>query len=250
MAFNPVNQLETALVAATHNPGSRADFYRALTAADLFIISENPRPGAEGTIVADAKMQVKIQLVEVAGKPHVPIFSSKERISAIVKAEVPFISMNGRAAFNMLRGADVVMNPGAEYGKVFTTSEIESILNGTIFAAMDPQAVAGQKVMLSQPTEYPDHIVEAMRELFPRFELLKRAYLARADFPQSEQPPHIFIGVETTGNWQELIKDAALVAQSVVRPGEVIDLIQINHRPDDGVSAYMRSATPFYERPE
>jgi SseB protein C-terminal domain/SseB protein N-terminal domain len=248
MAFKPVNHLETCLVAATHNPASRSDFYRALIATDLLIISENPGPAMEGEAVPRGKMQVKIQLVEVAGKPHVPIFSSKQRISAIVKTEVPFIAMNGRALFSMVRGADVVMNPGAEYGKVFTAAEIESILDETIFAATDPQIAAGKKVLLSQPAEYPTHIAEAMRGFFPKFAEVTRAYLAQADFQQSGQPPHILIGVETTGNWQELLSQAAAVAQTIVRAGDVIDLIQMNERPDDGVSAYFRLTMPIYER--
>jgi hypothetical protein len=247
MAFTPVNQLETSLVAATHNPASRADFYRAVTAADLFIISESPKP-ADGSFVADEKTQLKIQLVEVEGKPHVPVFSSKERISAIVKAEVPFIAMNGRAAFTMLRAADVVMNPGSEYGKIFKPEEIESILNGRIFETIAPPNVVGQKVMLAQPSEFPNHVVEPIRQFFATMEHITRAYLARAVFQQSPEQPHIFIGIETTGNWEELLKQASPIVQPVVRSGEIVDLIRMSQRPDDGVSTYFRSTPPIYER--
>jgi type III secretion system (T3SS) SseB-like protein len=247
MAFTPNNDLEKHLVAATHNPAARADFYRALTAAEVFIISETPKPGADGTIVADGKMQVKIQLVDVAGKPHVPIFSSKERISAIVKTEVPFIAMNGRAALLMLREADVVMNPGAEYGKLFTKEEIASILDGTVFAMGATQNVAGQKVLLSQPKDYPNHIADALRQFFPKSAQVKRVYLAQAQFQQLGHGPHTLIGVDMTGDWRAVVSEAGAVAQSVARPGEVIDFMQISDRPDDDVSKYLRSTTPMYE---
>jgi len=56
------------------------------------------------------------------------------------------------------------------------------------------------------------------------------------------------IGIDMSGDWKTLVGDAGLIAQSVARPGEVIDFIQISDSPDDGVSTYMRSTTPFYQR--
>ena len=250
MAFKPNNDLEKHLVAATHNPGARADFYRALTAADVLIISETPKPGADGAIVADGKMQLKIQLVDVAGKQHVPIFSSKQRIAAIVKAEVPYIAMNGRAALTMMRGADVVMNPGAEYGKLFTKEEIASILDGTVFAMGPTQSFPGQKVLLSQPKDYPNHIADALRQFFPKFAQVRRAYLCQAQFQQTGQGPHTLIGVEMVGDWKAVVSQAGAVVQSVAKPGEVIDFIQITDRPDDQLSKYLRSTKPICARAE
>jgi hypothetical protein len=250
MAFKPNNDLEKHLVAATHNPGARADFYRALNAAEIFIISDASKPGANGAAVVDGKREVKIQLVDVAGKPHVPIFSSKERISTIVKAEVPYIAMNGRALLTMLRGTNVVMNPGAEYGKLFTKEEIASILDGTVFAMGPTQSFPGQKVLLSQPKVYPKHVADALRQFFPKFAQVRRVYLCQAQFQQTGQSPHTLIGVEMVGDWKAVVSQAGAVVQSVARPGEVIDFIQITDRPEDELSKYLRSTKPICARAE
>ena len=51
-----------------------------------------------------------------------------------------------------------------------------------------------------------------------------------------------------TGDWKTLVGEAGLIVKSVVRPGEIIDFLQINDKSDDGVSGYLRTTKPFYQR--
>ena len=133
---------------------------------------------------------MQVQLIEVQGKSHVPIFTSKERVAALVKTETPFMAMNGGALFTMLRGADLVMNPGSEFGKLFIPSEVEAILDGSILQLGPTQNLGGQQVLLSQPTEYPRHITDALAALFSKHPQVRSAYLAQAMFGKLDQTPH------------------------------------------------------------
>lgn len=248
MAFKPSNEIEKLLVAATTDPAARPQFYRALTEHDLLVIGEGEKPAKDKTIVADDKTQVKIQLIEVQGKPHVPIFTSKERVAVVVKAESPYLAMNGRALFTMLKGSGVVMNPGSEFGKLFTPAEIDSILDGSILRLGPTQNVGGQQVLLSQPKDYPRHITDALIPLLHNYPQINAAYLAQAVFSKLDPAPHTMIAIEMTGDWKAVINEIGPVAQTVARPGEIIDFMQMSDRPDEGVSKYMRSVEPFYRR--
>jgi hypothetical protein len=195
MAFTPVNEIERLLLAATRDPASRPDFYRALTEHDLLVVGEAEKPAAGGSSGSEENTPVRVQMIEVQGKPHVPIFTSKERVAAVVKGETPYIAMNGRALFTMVRGSDLVMNPGSEYGKLFVKAEVEAILDGTILQMGPTQNVGGQQVLLSQPKDYPRHITDALARFFPRQSEISAAYLAQASFPKLGQTPNTFIGI-------------------------------------------------------
>lgn len=246
MAFKPSNEIERLLVAATTDPTARSQFYRALTENDLLVIGEGHKPAKDETLVADETTQVKIQLIEVQGTPHVPIFTSKERIAAIVKAESPYLAMNGRALFTMLKGSDLVMNPGSDFGKLFTPAEVDWILDGSILRLGPTQNVGGQQVLLSQPKEYPRHITDALSPLLQKHSDVNAAYLAQGVFSGTDAVPHTLIAIDTTGDWKSLIAEIGPIAQTIAQPGEIIDFMQLSERADEGVSRYMRSTEPFY----
>ena len=140
------------------------------------------------------------------------------------------------------------MNPGSEYGKLFIKAEVEAILDGSILRMGPMQKVGGQQVLLSQPKDYPRHIADALLGFFPKQPQVKAAYLAQAVFAKADPSPHTMIGIDMTGNWRSLVSEAGLIAQAVARPGEIIDFMQISDDPDEGVSKYMQSTTPFFTR--
>jgi hypothetical protein len=148
----------------------------------------------------------------------------------------------------MLRGADLVMNPGSEYGKLFIPSEVEAILDGSILQLGPTQNLGGQQVLLSQPAEYPRHITDALSQFFSKQPQVRAAFLAQAVFAKVDQTPHSMIGIDMAGDCKSLVGEAGLIVKSVARPGDIIDFMQMSDKADDGVSGYLRSTTPFYQR--
>src|SRR4051794_26774993 len=100
MAFAPVNELERLLFAAATDPAARPAFYRAIVQHELFVITEGRKPEREQRYALDADLPLQIRMIELDGKLHAPIFSSVERISAVVPKEVGFIAMKGDAALS------------------------------------------------------------------------------------------------------------------------------------------------------
>jgi hypothetical protein len=161
MAFTPVNELERLLIAAATDAAARPNFYRALLDHELLVITEGQKSAAPGVRTLGEGESIRIRLLEIQGKLHAPVFSSSERIAAVVSEEVGFLAMKGSAVLQMLRGKDVILNPGSDYGKLFPPQEIEAMLDGSIFGSKKLD-VGGQKILLGQPKEYPHRLVDSL----------------------------------------------------------------------------------------
>jgi hypothetical protein len=249
MAFTPVNELERLLVAAATDVAARPAFYRGLVQYELFVISEGQKPKFERRFAADDNTLLQIRMIDIGGKPHAPIFTSGERISAVVPGEVGFIAIKGDALLAMLRGKDLVLNPGAEYGKVFTAPEVESIVDGSMFNPQEMRDVGGKQILLGQPKDFPHHITDALSRLFARSREVKAAYLAHAFVAGIDQMAHTLIGVEMAGDCQKVVEEAGIVVREVAKPGEIVDFVVLRPHATDTVGEYMKQqTTPFYLR--
>ena len=249
MTFTPINEIERLLIAAATDPAARPAFYRGLRQHELFVITEGRKPEREQRVLAGENTSLQIRMIEVDGKLHAPIFTSVERISAVVLKEVGFVAMKGDAVFTMLRGKDIVMNPGAEYGKIFTVHEVESIVDASIFHPQETRDVGGKKRLLGQPKDYPRHITDALNRFFARSRDVKAAYLAHQFIPDMDQSPHTLIGVEISGDWRKVIEGAGIVVRKVAKPGEIVDFVRLRPGTADTIGNYMRrQTTPFYAR--
>jgi SseB protein N-terminal domain len=134
--FTPQNDLEAALVAASRDPAAHLAFYRVLVESRLFVIDRSPPSERPVNGVLAVGRQVSLDQFELDGIPHVPVFSSAERIRQVNAEEVRFLAMGAKDFFELVRGAHVVLNPGLDFGKQFLPEEVEGILDGSIFAGV------------------------------------------------------------------------------------------------------------------
>ncbi|HVU05647.1 MAG TPA: SseB family protein [Polyangiaceae bacterium] len=135
-SFEPENSLEQVLVAAATERDARATFYRVLLSAPLFVLEEtdggDPTEEPSGGVL-EVGSTLRIRHVELDGIQHVPVFSSMTRLLATIREPQRYVSLIGRDLFEIVRGSPVILNFGAEYGKQFLPSEIEAMLDGSIF---------------------------------------------------------------------------------------------------------------------
>lgn len=264
MAFTPTNELERLLVAASTNEAARPAFLEALVELELFLIKQGPPPEKPEVHVAGENTMVELALIEIKGKVYVPVFTSVERISAIVPANVAYVSAKGRDVLTMLKGQEVVMNPGAEYGKFFTPSEIEALLKGNAVARDDVKKVTATEPAatkpalaqpalaqpaLGQPAELPRHLTQPLMHLFARQPKVNAAYLAQIFVAGSNEPPHTLIGLDITGDWTDIRQAADEAVRAAAKIGEKVDIIRV--WPEDRnepIADYMlRETQPFYQ---
>jgi hypothetical protein len=250
MDFVPQNELEAALVAAAKDPTARPRFYQILSKSDLLVIDESPGPpAARGHHVIEAGRSLQLRQLDVGGFPHVPVFTSSARISAIVKTEVRFLAMNAKALFEIVGTSHVILNPGSQFGKQLTPNEMAQVVDGSIFAPPSTEIVAeARQVFMGQPANYPTHVTTALTAFFKTKKEVGAAYLAHVLDPKFGPEPHTMIGVDIDAgaNFDRLMGEAAIVLDGVARDGEAIDFIRIT---DGGVSDYMTKETkPFFRR--
>lgn len=249
MPFTPVNTLEQLLMSAGTDPAARPAFYRALPEHELFVVTEGPVPERKQSIVLEENTPLQVRLLDLDGTLHAPVFTSVERISTVAPFELGYVAMAGRAVLTMLRGKPLVMNPGSEYGKIFTPEEVDSILDGSIFDPQERPDVGGKQILLGQPKDYPHHVTEPLRRLLATRREVKAAYLAHAFIADMDKDPHTLIGLDVFGDWQRVIEEVGVVVREVVKPGEIVDLVRLSPNANDTIGRYLQQqTTPFYRR--
>jgi len=212
----------------------------------LFVIVDGETPERPKTLVGN---EVKVRTVDVDGVPHVPIFTTQERLSALIEQRVGYIALKGRQVLEAFRGNHFVINPGSPFGKYLHKDEVERILSGSLFKPEEIAVQAGTKLLLGQPAAFPQHIADALCSFFARSRDVKTAFLAIAIVADSNDAPHTIVGLEVDGDWNKVIGDAALVASTVAKSGEIIDFVRVERSALDSVGLFLvEQTTPFYRR--
>jgi len=240
--------LETALRLAINDPGCRPDFYKMLLEAKVFIIQHTEHPG-EGKSIAEAGESIAIQhWTRDDETPVIPFFSSLEALQRAVTEEVTYMELPARELFEITKGADLVLNPFG-YGKEFFAYEIESLLLDGVNRAEEQRTMEKSAgVLLGQPAEYPQKMVNALVSLFSRRDNVKAAYLVMMFDPSHDDKSHLVVGIDADNAIESIIHEAGTVAADTSPDGQSVDLYRIDLN-DDGLSQhFIHKVTPFYTR--
>lgn len=241
--FTPTNELERLLLAAACDPAAGAPFYEALPEHELLIITHGRKPESTQQ-VSLVNEPIEIRMLEYDGDQFAPVFSSVQRISEVVPEDAGYLAMKGRDLLVMLRGKNLILNPGAGVGRTFGHQEVEALLNGSMFSPQSSAEIGGPGTELGQPREYPQPLVDAVSKLLGKRREVNAAYLAESSIPGSNQPPRLLIGLDVSGSAEGIIEEA----RGVVPAGLIVDFVALTHNADDVVSAYLRKQTPFHKR--
>jgi hypothetical protein len=130
MSFEPENPLEEALMRANRNPMSRREFHRLLIESDLIVIGriegreDSPAPTP---LMPGEKLQVAS--FQENGRRYVPVFTSMTRLQAYLEKTAGYVTLNGRTLLEATRGATLLVNLRAEFGRELTPEEIDALLD-------------------------------------------------------------------------------------------------------------------------
>ncbi|MCG8709439.1 enhanced serine sensitivity protein SseB [Brenneria sp. 4F2] len=250
MDFSPQNKLEELLVLAATEPAHRPAFFNELMDARIFILGQSDAliEGEKATL--DAGGDVQIQHWEKAdGSSVIPFFSSLEALQMAVTKEASFLALPAHSLFELTLGATLFLNPNLPYGKEFLPQEVEHMLSGEGHGFVQQRVVEEDtEVLLSQPAEMPEQMIDSLTQLFTQHRHVRRAFLAQIH-EAGEPAPHLLIGLDVDSDEvEEVIRAAGSVASDTLSDDRPIDLCLVKEG-ESGVSHYMmKHTTPFYER--
>lgn len=143
----------------------------------------------------------------------------------------------------------MVLNPGSDYGVGFPKEEIQQIIDGTIGQPSEIYRVeTDTEVMIGQSSNYPNDLVKSLTHFFHATKSVNRAYLAHYFDPAKDEKPHTLVGIEITGDWDDVINKVGLVCRGIEIPDTPLDFVQITGQ--GGFRDYFlgNECKPFYKR--
>jgi hypothetical protein len=227
------------LMEGKRDPEKRPSFYRLLWESDLYVTGR-------------VEEEVLLSFYEVEGRKVLPIFSSLKLMEQVMPEGQPYVVIEGKHLFpNVPSEVTPILNPATNVGKEFLPEEIEALCKGVLFQELQPKRVeAGQQIVLGQPTEYPQKLVQALIRYFESNGSVENAYLAQIYLPDSDEPPHPVIGIQLKAGsvpFVEALTDLEKVVRAEVGDEVIVDFFEIRLDQPNGVTKYMVEETkPFY----
>jgi hypothetical protein len=247
------NELERLLKLAVAQPAHRPAFFRQLLESTVYILGDSQQVQLQGEVILNAETPVNIQhWKKQDGSSVIPFFSSLKTLQNAVEDQQPFIAMPARVLFEITQGAELFLNPKAEYGKEFFPDEIAMLLaTGGVVKPAEHYVDKDSQILLGQPEEYPAALVDALTTLFSQRKPVRRAFLALMHDQAVDEQPNLLIGLEVEGDQAEietLINEAGSVASATAPNDDPVDFCLVSEQ-ERGVSHYLITHTqPFYQR--
>lgn len=183
------------------------------------------------------------------GRSIVPFFLSVDSLSKAIEQQESYLRLSTRELFDITLGDHLMLNPNLPYGKEFIPEEINSLLQqGSVGATEQFVAEEDIQVLLGQPSQYPDQMVEQLNKFFQQHSEIEKAYLALMHNPARDEKPVLVVGVlfNIAERNQTLMNQIGQVAYDSL--GEIVDIFMIDPQESSGLSGYMFETEPFYHR--
>ena len=131
--FEPENDLEALMQAASKDADVAPDFYRTLLKTEIYILTpEAPMiPGQRRSLKFEEK--INVATVDYQGLKWHPAFTSKNRISTYLNEPETCLGAVARNLFEMLPHSNFWLNPLSECQKPLPASEVALLMSGRIF---------------------------------------------------------------------------------------------------------------------
>ncbi|MDX6695773.1 MAG: hypothetical protein QOF02_3376 [Blastocatellia bacterium] len=235
--FTPTNELERLLLAAFTDPTVRPQFYRTLLESELFFI------------VFYDEIGIGIQPARNGdGEEVIPACLTLDRLKEFARGagfkEYKHEHSSGRELLTIVEKTNVILNPSTACAKILSPADIRGLLDGSMIKNLKIISIdRHESSLLSEPTAYPQEMIDDLKASFAFSNLVETAYLAQMH-QDNRQHPQLVLGLEVEEGYDP--DEAMEIVMESLGDDEFITFLKLG---DDDISAYMReSLTPFYER--
>lgn len=240
-AFAPANPLEVMMVEAQAGRMEMGTLMRALLSSIVYLVPGDDSDGGELSLGAREGRD---------GGLYIPAFTSRGRLERF--------SGSDRAASVPLR--DLAPSWPAEVSLVIDPGDpVELVLPGADFRRIaegrepggEQTVPAGTSVMIGDPAEEPEAVLEAIARTCSAHPEVTAAYRAQLHVDRAGERPHLAIGLVVDAPSEAHDELRRQVAQGATAAGaEQVSVVVLDRVAEgDAVAAYMLEKTrPFFSR--
>ena len=235
--------LEALLEKVGEGPGAAEEFYRGLLTSPLYVITDEEGEGARNLSEGDTLAIVNFTMPD--GTPYVPVFTSLPELQKTLDEPGNYVSLQGWDLFNMVRGADVVVNPANENGIHMTPAFIEQVLQH--FAVTTNVVEEETQVMVGQPAQDPVELKQAIAAVFERDGSVQSAHLCLMVKPGNDRSLLIGVVFRPGQERRDVFNIAGAAAGPFIPPDHALDFIIIRDADESGVTGtLLRDGDHFF----
>jgi hypothetical protein len=236
-------ELESLLEKIGDGPAAAEAFYRGLLTSPLYVITDEEGEGTRNLSAGDTLAIINFTMTD--GTPYIPVFTSLPELQKTLDRPGNFFSLQGWDLFNMVRGADVVVNPASESGIHLTPDFIEQVLQ---HFAVTPNVVEEEtQVMIGQPAHDPLELKQAVAAVFERDGSVQSAHLCLMVKPDNDRSLVIGVVFRPGQERRDVFNIAGTAASPFIPPGHALDFMIIRDADDDGVAGtLLRDGDHFF----
>ena len=205
----------------------------------------------EGEDINDSESISLLEWESEEGVRAVPFFTQYALLEQAVGEEHLYLPLRADVLFATVADMNLVMNPGFDASKMFTSDEVQMILT-TTFGEED-EGDAGvefsEDISLKPITSNRSvKMLKALKSLFEEKGNVKLAYVAEMAERDDNNTLQLAVGVEVEGDEGELFSQVSDIILELAE-NETVDLFKINREEKEGMSAYfIHEMKPFYIR--
>lgn len=232
--FEPENDIERLLMRAAAEPAERPGFARALIDAEVFVVLVPDRPivpGPDGKTVIAEGTKLTLPSAMRGEERLLPFFTSPSRARAWFTGDHIVAPERTRDLFGRYPDAPFLLNPGSDYGKEFTPSEVKRLLAGEFDDG--PRTIVVEEatqVLLGHPKEIPAALIAALIAALARelgtVKTVQGAWLMLA-MHQGSTDQSWMLGIDHTGSWQDVQGAIGRAIVGDILNGRMLDAVPL-----------------------
>ncbi len=246
MEFKPANKLEEALVKAMHEPAARPEFYRVLMQSNLLVIPVEEPVIENGSVAAGQKLMLASYRNEDLF--FTAFFTSETRVLEAAQEGAKYISMAAKDFFELTLGGYLIMNAASPYHKEFYPDEVQNMLKGN-YGNGEYVIQEDMPILVGQPANYPDLLVEELKKIYKSKPEVKAAYLVQYVQQNQSTPPALMIGLELRdeSSFKDISRQTGeAIGDKKFHPHhEYVDVVSLAQK---GMSFLKKDNKPFYKK--
>jgi hypothetical protein len=243
--FEPENDIERLLMRASAEPADRPGFARALIDAQIFVLLVSDGgpivPGPDGKVTIPEGTKLTLPNAMRGEERLIPFFTAPSRARVWFKGDHIVAPDQTRDLFGRYPDTPFLLNPGSDFGKEFTPSEIKRLLAGQFDDG--PRTIVTEKseqVLLGHPKEVPTALIEALRLEFSGVKSIRGAWLMLAMLAGNAEQSWM-LGVDHTGAWQDVQDAISRALTGDILKGRILDAVPLER---SSLASTLRTGIP------